>query len=113
MTPGYPSIRGALRLLAPLLLFLPLAAAAEITLGQGQAMQSAKFIRVAAAQRSKPAFAPGEVFPVYDHSMVIDTARHHLPPVDGHWRYYELGVFVYRVDAGSARVLTVEPRRDR
>lgn len=111
MTPGYRPIRGALRLLAPLLLFQPLAVPAEVTLGQGQAMQSAKFIRVNPEKRSQPEFAPGQVFPVYDHSMVIDTMRHHLPPVDGHWRYYELGAFVYRVDAGDAHVLSVEPRR--
>jgi hypothetical protein len=71
--------------------------------------QGAKFLRITPAQQSMARFTPGGVFPIYNHSMSIDTAAHHLPPVGGPWNYYALGGFIYRTSARNARVLPVAP----
>jgi hypothetical protein len=54
-----------------------------------------------------PAFAVGDVFPVQDHSLLMDPERYDLPPVDGPWRYYQVDFEVFRVDNATQRVLEV------
>ncbi len=54
-----------------------------------------------------PAFAIGEVFPVADHSLMMNPERYGLPPVDGPWRYYQVDHEVFRVDNATQRVLEV------
>lgn len=66
-----------------------------------------KCVFVPGAQRVAPDFAVGEVFPVYEHSMLLDIDRYDLPPVSGAWRYYKSGFHIYKVDAGTYRVLDI------
>ncbi len=54
-----------------------------------------------------PAFAVGEVFPVADHSLMMNPERYGLPPVDGQWRYYQVEFEVFRVDNTTHQVLEV------
>jgi hypothetical protein len=82
----------------------PLAASAEDC---GTAGSTAKCLIVPQSARTAPDFTVGEVFPVYDHSMLIDIERFGLPPVNGLWRYYRYGTTIYRVDAQNFRVLEV------
>lgn len=59
------------------------------------------------------AFAPGDAFPVYEHSMLMDLRPYHLPPVDGPWRYYLHEGFIYKVSAATGEVLEVVGRARR
>ncbi len=54
-----------------------------------------------------PAFAVGEMFPVQDHSILMNPERYGLPPVDGPWRYYQVDHEVFRVDNATQQVLEV------
>jgi hypothetical protein len=53
------------------------------------------------------AFAPGDPFPIYEQSMLMDLARYGLPPVDGPWRYYLREGFLYRGSAETGQVIEV------
>lgn len=68
---------------------------------------SGKCIFVKAGQQSRPDFAVGDRFPVYDHSMIIDIDRYGLPPVDGPWRYYRSGADIYKVEMHTDRVIDI------
>lgn len=59
------------------------------------------------------AFAPGDAFPVYQHSMLMDLRPYRLPPVDGPWRYYLHEGFIYKVSAATGEVLEVVGRARR
>ncbi|MBC7138326.1 MAG: hypothetical protein H5U17_06165 [Defluviimonas sp.] len=59
------------------------------------------------AEPSRPAYAVGDAFPVYEHNMLIDPPRHGLPPVSGNWRYYRAEGHTYKVDSQSFAVLEV------
>jgi hypothetical protein len=94
------------------LLAAPLPAAAECASlvksmckddGDDATLQS-RFIRL---PPRPPAFAEGEVFPVEDHSLLMNPERYGLPPVDGPWRYYQIDHEVFRVDNATGRVLEV------
>jgi hypothetical protein len=65
---------------------------------------TARFIRMPV---KPPAYAVGEVFPVADHSLLMNPSRYGLPPVDGAWRYYRVAPDVFRVDTATSRVLEV------
>ncbi|MBC7146148.1 MAG: hypothetical protein H5U24_12190 [Thioclava marina] len=58
----------------------------------------------------QPDFKVGEIFPVYDHSMVMNLNRYDLPPVTGAWRYYVVRGVIYKVGADSHKVLEVMGR---
>ncbi|KEO51994.1 hypothetical protein TP2_10990 [Thioclava pacifica DSM 10166] len=58
----------------------------------------------------QPDFKVGEVFPVYDHSMIMDLNRYDLPPVTGAWRYYVVRGVIYKVGADSHKVIEVVGR---
>ncbi len=60
-----------------------------------------------------PDYAPGDAFPVYEHSMLMDLKRHGLPPVDGPWRYYLVNGTIYKVSSTTATVLEVVGRARR
>ncbi|MFD2174186.1 hypothetical protein [Rhodobacter lacus] len=60
-----------------------------------------------------PDFAPGDPFPVYEHSMLMELRAYDLPAVDGPWRYYLRDGVIYRVSADTHRVLEVIGRRTR
>ncbi|MDD8022375.1 MAG: hypothetical protein PHX82_04615 [Paracoccaceae bacterium] len=60
-----------------------------------------------------PTYAPGDAFPIYDHSMLMDLARYNLPPVDGPWRYYVVEGTIYKVSSTDATVLGVVGRARR
>lgn len=64
----------------------------------------AKFLRV---EPASPAYALGDAFPVYEHSMLIDPPRYGLPPVSGNWRYYRAEGHTYKVDAQNFAVMEV------
>jgi hypothetical protein len=64
----------------------------------------ARFVRL---PPRPPAYAQGEVFPVNDHSLLMNPERYGLPPVDGPWRYYQIDHEVFRVDNATQRVLEV------
>jgi hypothetical protein len=66
-----------------------------------------KCIFVPASQRTPPDFAVGDVFPIYEHSMVMDIDRYGLKPVDGPWRYYKSGPDIYRVAVEGYKVLEI------
>jgi len=66
-----------------------------------------KCIFVPASQRTMPDFAVGDLFPVYDHSMIMDLDRYGLKPVDGPWRYYRSGTDIYRVATKGYKVLEI------
>jgi hypothetical protein len=68
------------------------------------ATMTARFIRL---PPKPPAFAVGDVFPVAQHSLLMNPAHFGLPPVDGNWRYYRVKGEVFRVDADTALVLEV------
>lgn len=66
------------------------------------------------ANARAPELAVGDIFPVYDHSMLMDLDRYDLPPVDGPWRYYLRGGVIYKVAAATAEVIeVVGPARGR
>ena len=52
-------------------------------------------------------FKVGDLFPVYQHSMLMDLRRYKLPAVTGAWRYYVLRGMIYRVDNKSKKVIEV------
>lgn len=59
-------------------------------------------------------FAVGDIFPVYEQSMLMDLDRYNLPPVDGPWRYYLREGVIYKVAAATAEVIeVVGPARGR
>ena len=97
---------GVLALAAP----LPAAAgcaslvASMCPAGDVEKTMTARFIRVPVRP---PAFAVGDIFPVRDHSILMNPTRYGLPPVDGAWRYYRVAPDVFRVDAATGRVLEV------
>ena len=66
-----------------------------------------KCIFVPGGQQLRPDFAVGDDFPIYEHSMLMNIDRYGLPPVDGAWRYYKAGHFIYKVDANSYHVLEI------
>jgi hypothetical protein len=66
-----------------------------------------KCIFVPASQRTPPDFAVGDVFPIYDFSMLMDLDRYGLKPVDGAWRYYKSGTDIYRVSTDGYTVLEI------
>lgn len=66
-----------------------------------------KCIFLSKSQQTPPDFTVGDVFPVYDHSMLLDIDRYGLKPVDGPWRYYRLGSDIYRVSVDGYKVLAV------
>ncbi|MEZ5913149.1 MAG: hypothetical protein R3D84_13805 [Paracoccaceae bacterium] len=70
-------------------------------------LQGAKCMVIPEAQRTRAEFAEGDEFPVYEYNMLMNVTRYGLPPVDGPWRYYQVGHVVYRVDAVSFKVLEV------
>lgn len=66
------------------------------------------------ANARAPELAVGDLFPVYEHSMLMDLDRYDLPPVDGPWRYYLRGGVIYKVAAATAEVIeVVGPARGR
>lgn len=69
--------------------------------------KSGKCIFVPADQRTPPDFTVGDVFPVYEHSMLLDIESYGLKPVDGPWRYYKSGPDIYRVAVDGYKVLEV------
>lgn len=73
------------------------------------ATSAGKCVAVPPSQQTTPGYAVGDVFPVYEHNMVLNTERHGLAPVDGSWRYYEQGSAIYRVSVHDHRVLEVIP----
>lgn len=60
-----------------------------------------------------PRFQPGDTFPVYEHSMIMDLARYDLPPVTGPWRYYIVEGAIYRVSSQTGEVLDMVKRHYR
>ncbi len=66
-----------------------------------------KCIFVPASQRTPPDFAVGDVFPIYEHSMIMDIDRYGLAPVNGSWRYYKSGPDIYRVSTNGYKVLEI------
>lgn len=66
-----------------------------------------KCIFVPQSERTLPDFAVGDVFPVYDYSMVMDIDRYGLDPVDGPWRYYRSGPDIYKVSVNGYKVLAI------
>ncbi len=66
-----------------------------------------KCIFVPLSQRTPPDFAVGDVFPIYEHSMIMDIDRYGLPPVDGRWRYYRSGTDIYRVSIDGHKVIEI------
>lgn len=76
--------------------------AAGLAPAAATAVPGPKFIR---AEPKPPAFATGEDFPVYQHSMLLDPPRYGLPAVSGNWRYYRVDGDVYRVDAATHKVI--------
>ncbi|MCU0802864.1 MAG: hypothetical protein MUD11_14050 [Rhodobacteraceae bacterium] len=76
---------------------------------QAQTM-TARFLRVPV---KPPAFAVGDLFPVADHSILMNPARYGLPPVDGAWRYYRVAPDVFRVDSETGIVLEVVSKGNR
>lgn len=66
-----------------------------------------KCIFVPKAQQTPPDFTVGDVFPVYEHSMLLDIDSYGLKPVDGPWRYYKSGPDIYRVAVEGYKVLEV------
>jgi hypothetical protein len=65
---------------------------------------TARFIRL---PPRPPVFAKGDVFPVTEHSILMNPERYGLPPVDGLWRYYQVDHEVFRVDNATHQVLEV------
>jgi hypothetical protein len=100
------------RLFAILALLAPLPASAACAslvasmcpAGEQAQTMTARFIRMPV---KPPAFTVGDVFPVTDHSILMNPARYGLPPVNGAWRYYRVAPDVFRVDAETGRVLEV------
>ena len=70
-------------------------------------VDTGKCIFVPASERVQPDFVVGDVFPIYEHNMLIDIDRYGLPPVDGSWRYDRSGYDIYRVDAANYTVLQI------
>lgn len=68
-----------------------------------------KVLRVAARP---PAFGVGDIFPVADHSLLMDPARYGLPPVSDGWHYYAVDGFVYRVETATAKVIAANRSSD-
>ncbi len=66
-----------------------------------------KCIFVPMSDRTKPDFAVGDVFPIYDYSMLMDIDRYGLKPVDGSWRYYKSGSDIYKVSTEGYKVLEI------
>jgi hypothetical protein len=66
-----------------------------------------KCIFVPLSQRTLPDFAVGDVFPIYEHSMIMDIDRYGLKPVDGPWRYYISGTDIYRVSVEGHEVIEI------
>lgn len=66
-----------------------------------------KCIFVPKSQQTPPDFTVGDVFPVYDYSMLLDIDSYGLKPVDGPWRYYKSGPDIYRVAVDGYKVLEV------
>ncbi|MCA0274355.1 MAG: hypothetical protein LCH69_20115 [Proteobacteria bacterium] len=66
-----------------------------------------KCIFVPKSQQRPPDFTVGDVFPVYEHSMLLDIDSYGLKPVDGPWRYYKSGPDIYRVAVDGYKVLEV------
>lgn len=66
-----------------------------------------KCIFVPKSQQTPPDFTVGDVFPVYDHSMLLDIDGYGLKPVNGPWRYYKSGPDIYRVAVDGYKVLEV------
>lgn len=65
-------------------------------------------------ENARPAaFAPGDAFPVYEQSMLMDLRPYRLPPVDGPWRYYLHEGILYKVSAATGRVIEVLGRARR
>lgn len=57
-----------------------------------------------------PRYQPGDAFPVYEYSMIMDLARYGLPPVTGPWRYYIVEGAIYRVSSQTGEVLEMVKR---
>ena len=55
-------------------------------------------------------YEPGDDFPVYEHSMLMDLRRYDLPPVDGPWRYYKIAGVIYKVSSQTHQVIEVVGR---
>lgn len=66
------------------------------------------------ANARPPEFAVGDVFPIYEQSMLMALDRYGLPPVDGPWRYYLRDKVIYKVSARDQTVIeVVGPARSR
>lgn len=50
-------------------------------------------------------FEPGDPFPIYEQSMIMDLNRYDLPPVDGPWRYYIFENVIYKVSSETGQVI--------
>lgn len=50
-------------------------------------------------------FEPGDPFPIYEQSMIMDLNRYDLPPVDGPWRYYIFENVIYKVSSETGTVI--------
>jgi hypothetical protein len=92
-------------LLALLLVALPLAQAEARNCRVDTTTR--KCIFVPKSQQTPPDFSVGDVFPIYEHSMLLDIDRYGLKPVDGPWRYYRSGPDIYRVAVDGYKVLEV------
>ncbi len=66
-----------------------------------------KCIFVPKSQQTQPDFTVGDIFPIYEHSMLLEIDRYGLKPVDGPWRYYKSGPDIYRVAVDGYKVLEV------
>jgi hypothetical protein len=75
--------------------------------GDQPANESTPTRRVLKVEPKPPEFATGDIFPMEDHSLLMNPTRYKLPKVDGPWRYYALDGVVYRVDIATAKVLQV------
>ena len=82
----------------------PVGAVADPEIGTATSF-GRKVLRVASRP---PAFGVGDIFPVADHSVLMDPARYGLQPVSDGWRYYVVDGFVYRVDTSTAQVIGAE-----
>ncbi|MCB2135735.1 MAG: hypothetical protein KDE08_07290 [Rhodobacteraceae bacterium] len=69
--------------------------------------ETGKCINVRPDQISRPDYAVGDIFPVYEHNMLLNIDRYGLKPVDGTWRYYRSGSDIYKVDALTFEVLEI------